>query len=440
VIGTHRLLSSDIAFKDLGLLVVDEEQRFGVTHKERLKKLRTHVDVLSMSATPIPRTLEMALTGIRDMSVVDTPPEDRQPVLTYVGPYAEDLALGAIRRELLRGGQAFWVHNRVATVDRQAAWIAEEVPDARVVVAHGQMDEELLERQMMRFWDREADVLVCTTIIESGLDVPSANTLVVDRADRLGLAQMYQLRGRVGRSSERAFAYFFFPPIQQLTEEAHDRLATISRHTALGSGFKIALRDLEIRGAGNLLGAEQHGHIAAVGFDTYARILRETVADLQGEPLPEEKEIRIDLAVKAFVPVGWVGQESLRLELYRTIATAGTHERLQEVRAEAWDRFGQLPPEVETLLAVAALRATCSEAGVTEVTTYRDEVRLKPVELDEAAIADLPSRLPGATYHRATKTLNVPAARIAGAELPAHIERALAAALGRDRASVTIAD
>ena len=440
VIGTHRLLSSDVAFKDLGLLIVDEEQRFGVTHKERLKRLRTNVDVLSMSATPIPRTLEMALTGIRDMSVVDTPPEDRQPVLTYVGSYAEDLALGAVRRELLRGGQVFWVHNRVATVDRQAASIAEKVPDARVVVAHGQMDEELLERQMIRFWDREADVLVCTTIIESGLDVPSANTLVVDRADRLGLAQMYQLRGRVGRSSERAFAYLFFPPAQQLTEEAHERLATISRHTALGSGFHIALRDLEIRGAGNLLGAEQHGHIAAVGFDTYARILRETVADLQGEPLPEEKDIRIDLPVKAFVPVGWVGQESLRLELYRSIATAGSHERLAEVHAEAADRFGQLPQEVETLLAVAALRVTCADVGVSEVTTYRDEVRVKPTELDEATIADLSSRVPGASYHRTTRTLNVPVARIAGSELPGHIERAIVAALGRERASVSIAD
>ena len=353
IVGTHRLLSGDVRFKNLGLLVVDEEQRFGVSHKERLKKLRTHVDVLTMTATPIPRTLEMALTGIRDMSVVDTPPEDRQPVLTYVGPYQEDLALGAVRRELLRGGQVFWVHNRVATVDRQAAWLRDQVPDARVAVAHGQMDEDVLERRMMRFWEREADVLLCTTIIESGLDVPSANTLIVDRADRLGLAQMYQLRGRVGRATERAFAYFFFPPAQSLTEEAHERLATISKHTALGSGFQIALRDLEIRGAGNILGAEQHGHISAVGFDTYARLLKESVAEMKGEPVPIEKEIRVDLPVKAFVPVGWVGQEALRLELYRNIATAGDHERLAEVRAEAEDRFGQLPQEVETLLAVA---------------------------------------------------------------------------------------
>jgi transcription-repair coupling factor (superfamily II helicase) len=287
VVGTHRLLSSDVKFKDLGLLVVDEEQRFGVSHKERLKKMRAHVDVLTMTATPIPRTLEMALTGIRDMSVVDTPPEDRQPVLTYVGPYQEDLALGAVRRELLRGGQVFWVHNRVATVDRQAAWLQDAIPDARVVVAHGQMDEDQLERRMMRFWEREADVLVCTTIIESGLDVPSANTLVVDRADRLGLAQMYQLRGRVGRSTERAFAYFFFPPAQSLTEEAHERLSTIGRFTDLGSGFRIALRDLEIRGAGNLLGGEQHGFMVSVGFDLYCQMIQEAVREAQGEVVEE---------------------------------------------------------------------------------------------------------------------------------------------------------
>jgi transcription-repair coupling factor (superfamily II helicase) len=439
IVGTHRLLSTDVRFRGLGLLVVDEEQRFGVSHKERLKRMRAHVDVLTMTATPIPRTLEMALTGIRDMSVVDTPPEDRQPVLTYVGPYQADLAVGAVRRELLRGGQVFWVHNRVATVDRQAAWLQDEVPDARVVIAHGQMDEDMLERRMMRFWEREADVLVCTTIIESGLDVPSANTLIVDRADRLGLAQMYQLRGRVGRSTERAFAYFFFPPAQSLTEEAHDRLATISKHTALGSGFQIALRDLEIRGAGNILGAEQHGHIAAVGFDTYARLLKESVAEMKGEPVPEEREIRIDLPVKAFVPVGWVGQEALRLELYRSVATAGDHDRLAEVRAEAEDRFGQLPRQVETLLAVASLRITCDRLGVSEVTTYRDEVRAKPLTLSDDDAAAVGGRVAGATYHPATRTLNVPVARVPGAELPARVEAALLGATGSERPSVSIA-
>ena len=439
VVGTHRLISGDVAFGDLGLLVVDEEQRFGVVHKERLKKLRAHVDVLTMTATPIPRTLEMALSGIRDMSVVDTPPEDRQSVLTYVGSYSEDMALGAVRRELLRGGQVFWVHNRVATVDRQAARIAAKIPEARIVVVHGQMEEALLEKQMMRFWDRDADVLVCTTIIESGLDVPSANTLIVDRADRLGLAQMYQLRGRVGRSSERAFAYFFFPPQQQLTEEAHERLATISRHTALGAGFQIALRDLEIRGAGNLLGAEQHGHIAAVGFDTYARLLRECVAEMKGEAILEEKEIRIDLPVRAFIPVGWVAQEALRLDLYRRIATAGDHERLQEVRVEAIDRFGRLPQEVETLLAVASLRITCARLGITEVTTYREQVRVRPLALTDEQELDLPARVPGAAYHRITSTLNLAPQRIASADLPEWVEAALLRSTGSEIGPARIA-
>ena len=425
VIGTHRLLSTDVSFKDLGLVVVDEEQRFGVAHKERLKKLRAHVDVLTMTATPIPRTLEMALTGIRDMSTIDTPPEDRRPVLTYVGPYDEQLALGAVRRELLREGQVFWVHNRVATIDRRAAWLQEQLPDARIVVAHGQMDEAELEKQMIRFWDREADVLVCTVIIESGLDVPNANTLVIDTAHLLGLAQMYQLRGRVGRSTERAFAYFFFPPTRELTEEAHERLATISKHQSLGSGFQIALRDLEIRGAGNLLGAEQHGHIAAVGFDTYCRILQQSVAEMKGEPLAEEKELRIDLPVKAFVPPGWVAQEALRLDLYRRISTAGDHEALEQVRAETIDRYGALPPEVETLFAVASLRIACAALGVEEVATFRDQVRIRPVPLDEAALADLGERLPRATYHEAKQTLNLVPERVFGIDLVRWVEARL---------------
>ncbi len=432
VIGTHRLISSDVKFADLGLLVVDEEQRFGVAHKERLKQFRAHVDVLTMTATPIPRTLEMALAGIRDMSTVDTPPEDRQPVLTYVGGYDEGLAIGAVRRELLREGQVFWVHNRVATIDRQAAWIREQVPDARVVIAHGQMDEDVLERQMVKFWDREADILVCTVIIESGLDVPNANTLVVDSAHLLGLAQMYQLRGRVGRSTERAFAYFFFPPMRELTEEAHERLSTISKHTALGSGFQIAMRDLEIRGAGNILGAEQHGHIAAVGFDTYARILAQSVAEMKGDPLPEEKEMRIDLPVKAFVPPGWVAQEALRLDLYRRIGTAADHAALREVMSETVDRYGALPPEVETLFAVASLRVTCSRLGVSEVTTFRGEVRLTPVEISEILLLDLSDRVWKAIYHPEKKTLNLVPERVFGSDLVRFVERWLMEAVGED--------
>jgi transcription-repair coupling factor (superfamily II helicase) len=388
------------------------------------------VDVLTMTATPIPRTLEMALTGIRDMSTVDTPPEDRQPVLTYVGQYDEGLAVGAVRRELLREGQVFWVHNRVATIDRQAAWLQKQVPEARIVIAHGQMDEDDLERQMMRFWDREADVLVCTVIIESGLDVPNANTLVVDSAHMLGLSQMYQLRGRVGRARERAFAYFFFPPQRQLTEEAHERLTTISRHQALGSGFQIALRDLEIRGAGNVLGAEQHGHIAAVGFDTYARLLQESVAEMKGEPLAEEKEIRIDLPVRAFVPPGWVAQEALRLDLYRRIGGAGDHARLAEVRGETVDRYGRLPEEVETLFAVASLRITCARLGVEEVATYRQQVRIRPIELAPSLEVDLADRVPEASHHGATRTLNLEPERVAGLDLPAWVEERLRRSAG----------
>jgi transcription-repair coupling factor (superfamily II helicase) len=436
VIGTHRLLGKDVAFHDIGLLVVDEEQRFGVTHKERLKQFRASVDVLTMTATPIPRTLEMALTGIREMSTIDTPPEDRQPILTYVGSYDEGLALGAVRRELLREGQVFWVHNRVATIDRQAAWLQEQLPEARVVVAHGQMDEDVLERQMMRFWDREADVLVCTVIIESGLDVPNANTLVVDRADVLGLAQMYQLRGRVGRSTERAFAYFFFPPQREMTDEARDRLATISAHQALGSGFRIALRDLEIRGAGNLLGAEQSGHIAAVGFDAYARILQESMAEMKGEEISEEKDLRIDLPVKAFVPPGWVAQESLRLELYRRISLAADHAALEAIRAETVDRYGSLPDQVATLFAIASLRITARALGVEEISTFRDQVRIKPVAIPDALRLDLEERVFGASFAPESQTLNLVPERVFGTDLVAFVERWLLEAATGDRAPV----
>jgi transcription-repair coupling factor (superfamily II helicase) len=425
LIGTHRLLSNDVSFKDLGLLVVDEEQRFGVVHKERLKRLRATVDVLTMTATPIPRTLEMALAGIREMSVVDTPPEDRQPVLTYVGYFDDEMAVAAVRRELLRGGQTFWVHNRVETIERRAGDLRKKLgEEARVVVAHGQLDEERLEKMMIEFWDRSADVLVCTTIIESGLDVPSANTLVVERSDRLGLAQLYQLRGRVGRSAERAFAYFFFPPQAALTDEAHERLAAISRFTALGSGFAIAMRDLEIRGAGNLLGAEQHGHIAAVGFDTYVKLLQEELAQMKGEPVAPEHEVKIDLPVKAFLPPEWVGQEALRLELYRRIATAKDDEDLGQVRTEAEDRFGDLPPPVRALFAVAELRLTCLALGIHEITRIRNQVRVRPVAPGVGHERDL--EMPEASYHEATATLNLEfPARLGGEDLAHWIRTSL---------------
>jgi transcription-repair coupling factor (superfamily II helicase) len=432
VIGTHRLIGKDVKFKDLGLLIVDEEQRFGVSHKEQLKKLRAHVDVLTMTATPIPRTLEMALTGIREMSTIDTPPEDRQPVLTYVGSYDEGLALGAVRRELLREGQVFWVHNRVATIDRQAAWLQEEVPEARIVIAHGQMDEAELEKQMIRFWDREADILVCSTIIESGLDVPNANTLIIDGAHLLGLAQLYQLRGRVGRSTERAFAYFFFPPQRRMTEEAHERLATIAKHQALGSGFQIALRDLEIRGAGNILGAEQHGHIAAVGFDTYARILAQSVAEMKGDEIAPEKELRIELPVKAFVPPGWIQQEALRLELYRRISLAADHATLARIRDETIDRYGALPEPVRTLFGIASLRATGLRLGIEEISTYKEQVRLSPLRINDTLLLDLGERIPKATYHLERLTLNLVPERVYGTELVAQVESWLREAVGEE--------
>jgi transcription-repair coupling factor (superfamily II helicase) len=437
VIGTHRLIGRDVVFKDLGLLVVDEEQRFGVSHKEQLKKLRAHVDVLTMTATPIPRTLEMALAGIREMSTIDTPPEDRLPVLTYVGSYDEGAALGAVRRELLREGQVFWVHNRVATIDRQAAWLAQQIPEARVVIAHGQMDEADLERQMMRFWERDADILVCSTIIESGLDVPNANTLIVDSAHMLGLAQLYQLRGRVGRSTERAFAYFFFPAQREMTEEAHERLATIAKHQALGSGFQIALRDLEIRGAGNILGAEQHGHIAAVGFDAYARILAESVAEMKGEELPTEQELRIELPVKAFIPPGWVAQEALRLELYRRISLAGDHATLRQIHDETVDRYGVLPEQVETLFAIASLRVTGLRLGVQEIVTYRDQVRLSPVAISDELLEGLEERVYRASFHAEKATLNLVPERVFGMDLVRFVERGLRDAVDDPIESVT---
>jgi transcription-repair coupling factor (superfamily II helicase) len=381
VIGTHRLLSSDVSFKDLGLLVVDEEQRFGVTHKELIKQLRTDVDVLTLTATPIPRTLEMSLTGIRDLTLLHTPPAERQPILTYVGEYDERAVAESIRRELLREGQVFFVHNRVADIEYVARDLRELVPEARVVVAHGQMDEGTLERVVLDFWDGEYDVLVCTTIIESGIDMPTVNTLVVDRADLLGLGQLHQLRGRVGRAGQRAYAYLFVPPDRVLSEEAYERLRTIGEHTELGSGFKIAMRDLEIRGAGNLLGASQSGHIAAVGYDLYVQMVSETVAELKGETLKEPAEIKLDLPLDAHLPKTYVDRDDLRLDAYRRLATVTTDAEVDDIRTEWLDRYGPLPPPAEALLAVGSLRAACARTGVREVTVAKGVARLSPLEL-----------------------------------------------------------
>jgi transcription-repair coupling factor (superfamily II helicase) len=397
VIGTHRLLSADVRFKDLGLLVVDEEQRFGVSHKESIKALRTDVDVLTLTATPIPRTLEMSLTGIRDLSLLNTPPAERQPILTYVGEQDERAAAEAIRRELLRDGQVFFVHNRVQDIEKVAAEVRALVPEARVAVAHGQMQEGALEQVVLDFWEGEHDVLVCTTIIESGIDMPTVNTLVVDRADLLGLGQLHQLRGRVGRAGSRAYAYLFSPPDRPLSEEAYERLKTIGEATELGSGFKIAMRDLEIRGAGNLLGTGQSGHIAAVGYDLYCQMVTEAVAELKGEPVREPAEIKIELPLDANLPPSYVAKEESRLEAYRRLAAVTSPSEVDDVRAEWVDRYGPVPPEAEALLEVARLRAECVRTGVREVTVTKGPgfggprylARLTPVDLPASKIIRL---------------------------------------------------
>ena len=381
VIGTHRLLSEDVQFKRLGLLVVDEEQRFGVSHKEAMKKLKTDVDVLTLTATPIPRTLEMSLTGIRDLTLLNTPPADRQPILTYVGEYDDRAVAEAIRRELLREGQVFFVHNRVQDIEEVAAEIRDMVPEARVTIAHGQMDEGTLEQTVVDFWEGQFDVLVCTTIIESGIDMPTVNTLVVDRADMLGLGQLHQLRGRVGRAGQRAYAYLFHPVDRVLSEDAYERLRTIGEATELGSGFKIAMRDLEIRGAGNLLGENQSGHIAAVGYDLYCQMVTEAVAELKGEELREPAEVKLDLPVDAHLPSSYVGREELRLEAYRRLATVTTEAEIADIKAEWTDRYGPPPPPAEALLAVGRLRAECHRLGIREVGVARGMVRLTPITL-----------------------------------------------------------
>jgi transcription-repair coupling factor (superfamily II helicase) len=414
VIGTHRLLQTGVRWKDLGLVIVDEEQRFGVEHKEHITALRTHVDVLTLSATPIPRTLEMSLAGIREMSTITTPPEDRHPTLTYVGAYDDKQAAAAIRRELLRDGQVFYVHNRVASIERAARHVRELVPEARVAVAHGQLNEDLLERTVNGFWHKEFDVLVCTTIVENGLDISNANTLIVERSDTLGLSQLHQLRGRVGRGRERGYAYFLFPPEHPLTETAHDRLATIAQHSELGSGAAVAMKDLEIRGAGNILGAEQSGHIAGVGFDLYIRLVGEAVAAFRhaaGAPESDEAElaeVRVDLPVDAHVPHDYVPGERLRLEAYRKIAEAPDQGALDAIVEELTDRYGEPPAPVRNLLAVAAFRQRCRGQGVAEVALAGSNIRIGPVELPDSAQLRLRRLHPKAQYKAAAKLVTVP--------------------------------
>jgi transcription-repair coupling factor (superfamily II helicase) len=415
VIGTHRLLQTGVRYKDLGLVIVDEEQRFGVEHKEHIKALRTHVDVLTMSATPIPRTLEMSLAGIREMSTILTPPEERHPILTYVGAYGEKQVGAAIRRELLRDGQVFYIHNRVSSIDKAARKLRELVPEARVVTAHGQMNEDRLEEIIDGFWNNEFDVLVCTTIVESGLDIANANTLIVERGDLLGLSQMHQLRGRVGRGRERGYAYFLYPGENPLTETAHDRLATIAQNTELGAGMAVAMKDLEIRGAGNILGAEQSGHIAGVGFDLYIRLVGEAVAAFrkhagagEGEVEEELTDVRVDLPVDAHIPHDYVPGERLRLEAYRKLAAAADAPGLDEVRAELVDRYGPPPVSVENLFAVARFRQRCRAHRLTEVAAQGSSIRFAPLELPDSQMVRLKRIAPKAVYKPAARTVSVP--------------------------------
>ncbi len=363
LIGTHRLLSQDVTPKDLGLVIVDEEQRFGVAQKEALRRLKVRVDVLTLTATPIPRTLQMSLSGVRDITVIETPPRDRHPIQTYVGLYDEGMVKRAIEREIDRGGQVYYLHNRVETIDKTAALLRGVVPRARLAVAHGQMPEQELERVMLEFLRGDSDALVTTTIIESGLDIPNANTLIVERADLLGLAQLYQIRGRIGRSARVAHAFLFHPDEAVLTAEAVARLSTLADYTELGSGFKIAMRDLEIRGAGELLGEEQSGHIAAVGFEMYLSMLQQAAAELQGQKVSTEKLPRVEVGIDAHVPAAFIGYEAARVDLHRRIASAGTRNDLEELRFELKDRFGDIPEPVDNLIFLGEVRATLQELG-----------------------------------------------------------------------------
>jgi len=416
VIGTHRILSNDVQFKDLGLVIVDEEQRFGVEQKESLKKLRTTVDVLAMSATPIPRTLEMAVTGIREMSTITTPPEERHPILTYVGPAEDAQITAAIHRELLRDGQIFYLHNRVESIDRKASHLKELVPEARIRVAHGQMSEGELEDVILAFWNKDFDVLVCTTIVESGLDIQNANTLIVERADRFGLSQLHQIRGRVGRGRERAYAYFLYSADEPLSELAHERLTTIATNTDLGAGMRVALKDLEIRGAGNLLGGEQSGHIADVGFDLYMRMVGEAVQEYKTGIIETEEKIsecKVELPINAHLSSEYVPGERLRLDLYRRLADVKSATDVSSIKAELLDRFGELPEEATALLGVAALRAQAKAAKLTEVVVQGKFLRLAPSVLPESRQLRLTRLYPGSLYKGAASTVLVALPKVA---------------------------
>jgi transcription-repair coupling factor (superfamily II helicase) len=407
LIGTHRVLSRDVIPNNLGLVIVDEEQRFGVAQKELLRQLRLEVDVLALTATPIPRTLHMSLSGLRDISVIETPPEGRRPIRTHVGEFDEELIKQALEREIERGGQAFYLHNRVESIDERAAFLEGLTPKLRYLVAHGQMRERELEDRMVSFLRGDADVLVSTTIIESGLDIPQANTLIVERADALGLAQLYQIRGRVGRSDVLAHSYLFYPDSSELTPEARARLATLADHTELGAGFAIAMRDLEIRGAGDLLGAEQSGHVAALGFELYVELLAEAVAELSGERRPAARPVRVDARVDAYVPNTYVDSEALRIDLHRRLALSETEDELLELEAATVDRFGPLPDPVQNLFGIQEARIKLSRIGADYLVFRQGKATVGPLVLGSGELRELRRKVDTAVYTTARKEVSL---------------------------------
>jgi transcription-repair coupling factor (superfamily II helicase) len=398
LIGTHRILSRDVIPKELGLVILDEEQRFGVAQKELLKSLRLEVDVLTLSATPIPRTLHLSLAGMRDISIIETPPEGRRPIRTTVGEYDEELVKLALEREGEREGQAFFLHNRVETIEERAAQLQQLCPGLRFLVAHGQMREKELEERMHSFLRGDADVLVSTTIIESGIDIPQANTLIVERSDMLGLAQLYQIRGRVGRSDATSFAYLFYPDARELTPEARARLSTLADHTELGAGFAIAMRDLEIRGAGELLGAGQSGHVAAVGFELYVELLNEAVAELQGQKRIAARPVRVDARVDAYVPAAYVDSEALRIDVHRRLALAETEDELRELQAALEDRFGPLPEPVENLFRIQEAKIKVALLGADYLVFQGGRATVGRLVLGSGELRELRDRAKTAVY------------------------------------------
>jgi transcription-repair coupling factor (superfamily II helicase) len=415
LIGTHRVLSRDVISKELGLVIVDEEQRFGVAQKELLRQLRLEVDVLALSATPIPRSLHMSLAGLRDISVIETPPEGRRPIRTFVGEYDDELIKLALEREVARGGQSFYLHNRVETIEEAALKLAQLLPELRLLVAHGQMPERELEDKMLSFLSGDADVLVSTTIIESGLDIPQANTLIVERADQLGLSQLYQIRGRVGRSDVLAHAYLFYPEARELTPEARARLATLADHTELGSGFAIAMRDLEIRGAGDLLGSEQSGHVAALGFELYVEMLHEAVAELSGQRRLVARPVRVDARIDAYVPAAYIGAEALKIDLHRRIALVESDDELHELRIATEDRYGPLPEPVENLFSIQDAKLKLARLGADYLVFRGGRATVGPVVLGSDELRELRTSIDTAIYSSGNREVSLRHGEFAGA-------------------------